>query len=349
MAQSAVDLDQGIYSRYDRMVRRSVYNGLTSGTRKVASFFDDERERLVHAERICSYCGNSAALSIDHIFARKFGGLDDSENLVLACKSCNSSKGERDLVQWAQSAGINLPLTLVKRYLKLCYFWCQQNNLLEQEWSDLQPGPIPFDPGSLSLELPDPSGLTRYPRPRQRKIDTQRVGDAVGPIAPGCLLQGSISSSLIEVIQYILETIGPCHVIVSTWSLDPFDLQHFIAFEKAGMVLTSRWLLHMSLPSRAVECCDELLLHCKPDCVRCSTERQGVHFRNSQWNLTLFTTMNLNYNRGLGSYDLIEDLEFLREVFKEQLEPAFRKGLTVQAARIRDASRNLGTQGTLDF
>ena len=33
----------------------------------------------------------------------------------------------------------------------------------------------------------------------------------------------------------------------------------------------------------------------------------------------------------------------------EQLEPAFRKGLTVQAARILDASRNLGTQGTFDF
>lgn len=349
MAQSAVDLDQGIYSRYDRMVRRSVYNGLTAGTRKVASFFDDERERLVHADRICSYCGNSTALSIDHIFPKKFGGLDDSENLVLACKSCNSSKGERDLIQWAQSAGINLPLTLVKRYLKLCYFWCQQNSLLDQKWSDLQSGPIPFDPGSLALEFPDPSELTRYPRQRTRKIDTQRVRDAVGAITPGCVLQGSTSSSLIEVVQYVLETIEPCHVIVSVWDLDSFDLQHFIAFEKTGMVLSSRWLLHKSLPSRAVDCCDELLRHCKPDSVRCFTERQGVHFRNSQWNVTLFTTMNLNYNRGLGSYDLIDDAEILREVVEEQLEPAFRKGLTVRAARILDASRCLGTQGTLDF
>ena len=349
MAQSAVDLDQGMYSRYDRMVRRSVYNGLMDGTRKVASFFDDERERLVHADRICSYCGSSSSLSIDHIFPKKFGGPDDSENLVLACKSCNSSKGDSDLMQWAQSAGVNLPLTIVKRYLKLCYSWCDLHSLLDQDWNRSQSGPLPFDPGSLTVDFPDPSELTRYPRPRTRKIDTQRVRDAVGAITPGCFLQGSTSTSLIEMVQYVLETIGPCHVIFSTWGLDPFDLQRLLALQNAGMVLTSRWLLHLSLPSRAVECCDELLRHCKPDSVRCSTERQGVYFRNSQWNLTLFATMNLNYNRGLGSYDLIDDAEILREVVEELLEPAFHKGLTVQAARILDASRNLGTQGTFDF
>ena len=46
----------------------------------------------------CEYCRlrqehSSLVLQIEHIVARKHGGLDDPPNLVLACDRCNLHKG----------------------------------------------------------------------------------------------------------------------------------------------------------------------------------------------------------------------------------------------------------------
>lgn len=43
----------------------------------------------------CWYCGVSDPSTVDHVHPIVKGGSDDLDNLVLACKSCNSSK--RDL------------------------------------------------------------------------------------------------------------------------------------------------------------------------------------------------------------------------------------------------------------
>ena len=46
-------------------------------------------------DRICAYCGGVAD-TVDHIISRHDGGdLWDKENLISACKSCNSSKGKK--------------------------------------------------------------------------------------------------------------------------------------------------------------------------------------------------------------------------------------------------------------
>ena len=43
----------------------------------------------------CWYCGDCNPTTIDHVVAINKGGNDNLDNLVLACKSCNSAK--RDL------------------------------------------------------------------------------------------------------------------------------------------------------------------------------------------------------------------------------------------------------------
>lgn len=47
----------------------------------------------------CQYCqkplyGDDA--TVDHIVAKARGGTDDPDNLISCCRSCNSSKGDRD-------------------------------------------------------------------------------------------------------------------------------------------------------------------------------------------------------------------------------------------------------------
>jgi 5-methylcytosine-specific restriction endonuclease McrA len=54
----------------------------------------------------CHYCGCELVFkysgyvengySIDHVKAKAMGGSEDLDNLLLACRSCNSRKGSRD-------------------------------------------------------------------------------------------------------------------------------------------------------------------------------------------------------------------------------------------------------------
>ena len=75
----------------------------------------------------CCYCGCSlknrpaADVTLDHLLPRGSGGGNESENLVTACRSCNSSRGDRPWVDFApggardrieqlRNAPVNLPL-----------------------------------------------------------------------------------------------------------------------------------------------------------------------------------------------------------------------------------------------
>ena len=47
----------------------------------------------------CQYCGAKTRLTIDHVIPRCRGGGDTWENLVVACSSCNTKKGNTLLEQ----------------------------------------------------------------------------------------------------------------------------------------------------------------------------------------------------------------------------------------------------------
>jgi len=49
----------------------------------------------------CSYCGKIPdTICVDHVIPKCKGGLDVASNLVVACKTCNSSKGGKLLSEW---------------------------------------------------------------------------------------------------------------------------------------------------------------------------------------------------------------------------------------------------------
>ncbi|MFX0113634.1 MAG: HNH endonuclease, partial [Candidatus Hodarchaeota archaeon] len=78
------------------------------------------RER--QTENVCIYCESKNHLSIDHLIPQSRGGSDSGDNVVLACKSCNSSKGNRSLYEWIGLESRNdLPRIVEGKYLKLLY------------------------------------------------------------------------------------------------------------------------------------------------------------------------------------------------------------------------------------
>lgn len=48
----------------------------------------------------CIYCGATERISADHVIPIVCGGVHSIGNLVPACISCNSSKGDKLLVEW---------------------------------------------------------------------------------------------------------------------------------------------------------------------------------------------------------------------------------------------------------
>lgn len=43
----------------------------------------------------CQYCGNSKDLTLDHVLPSSRGGKSTWDNLITACRPCNSRKGDR--------------------------------------------------------------------------------------------------------------------------------------------------------------------------------------------------------------------------------------------------------------
>jgi len=68
----------------------------------------------------CVYCSATeeeagCPLQLDHLICRSAGGDDTPENLVVACKRCNSARQAMTLQQWARYAKTKLGLLFTAR------------------------------------------------------------------------------------------------------------------------------------------------------------------------------------------------------------------------------------------
>jgi 5-methylcytosine-specific restriction endonuclease McrA len=62
------------------------------------------REILRRDHHSCQYCGSKKSLTIDHVIPRSKNGKHSWDNVVIACHTCNSRKGDRT----PQQAGMTL-------------------------------------------------------------------------------------------------------------------------------------------------------------------------------------------------------------------------------------------------
>jgi hypothetical protein len=158
MAHTAVAKKQEKYGVFNFMIRSKLFKGLKDGTMNMRTIFDDEKIKL-QTGLICNYCGSADKLALDHIFPQKFGGKDDAENLIFACRTCNSSKGKKDLMVWMAFRGQFLPLMIIRRYLKLTFNYCNENGLIDRQIDELTKMELPFRIDLLPTNFPKPKKL----------------------------------------------------------------------------------------------------------------------------------------------------------------------------------------------
>jgi hypothetical protein len=156
MAHAAVTQEALAYGRTHFIIRARLYKGLRTGTMTIGPLADDERLKLV-LPQACAYCGTRERLSADHIVPRAREGPDVGDNLIWACRACNSSKGARDLLAWLEHRGEFPPLLLLRRYLKLAVEMCVARGVMDRFHAEVTD--LPMDLTRVPQSYPAPALL----------------------------------------------------------------------------------------------------------------------------------------------------------------------------------------------
>ena len=98
----AVEAHKTKYDRLCYMIRSKAFKAYKEGRWNIHDLMHFNIAKIKNND-FCWYCGKempAKELTIDHVFPRSKGGDNDMDNIIMVCKSCNSSKGNMDLFEW---------------------------------------------------------------------------------------------------------------------------------------------------------------------------------------------------------------------------------------------------------
>ena len=157
MAHAALDAGAESYGPRWYQVRNYMWTRFKNEEFKPRTLVDDEKIKL-RSTPFCAYCGSQDELTADHLIPAGRGGPDVGDNLVRACRSCNSSKGDRDLMEWYLVREEFPPLLIFRRYLKQCIELARDAGILEHPL-DESIEELPFSITAVPTKLPPPKAL----------------------------------------------------------------------------------------------------------------------------------------------------------------------------------------------
>jgi len=82
---------------------------------------------------------------------------NDMDNIIMVCKTCNSSKGNMDLFEWYCEVRKEWPpLNILIHYLKNIYLYSVENGLMDKHAEELDEMDLPFKWQYIPLDYPQP-------------------------------------------------------------------------------------------------------------------------------------------------------------------------------------------------
>lgn len=94
------------------------YQQLRDGEYEMASITKEDKYQLKEDFGVCTYCGEETQTTFDHVIPVSKGGDDSISNQVPACESCNSSKSNKDVIEWCKERDEPVPRLVWGKYLK---------------------------------------------------------------------------------------------------------------------------------------------------------------------------------------------------------------------------------------
>lgn len=140
--------------------------GRTKATNIMMSQYISGRKNISNLDRddalgqdgkfVCAHCGViEEKYHWDHLIPRKKLVKEYIPlNQVRSCGNCNVSRGAKDLMAWHRENSTFPTLGVLRRYLKLCYFFAERRELLDSAADFAHRVGLPFDPTRLPRKFP---------------------------------------------------------------------------------------------------------------------------------------------------------------------------------------------------
>lgn len=152
--------------------------------------------------------------------------------------------------------------------------------------------------------------LSKNKREVRNAFAVDSAADAIGAIGRNCEIYGLSKGqfSLIDIIQHCLRATGPADVVLSTWTAANADLGFAFRLLADGAIRTCRFVVDFSFPVRQPEYCAALRERFGDDAIRLTKNHaKFCLIHNGEWSIVIRTSMNLNENRRLESFEISDD------------------------------------------
>jgi len=150
----------------------------------------------------------------------------------------------------------------------------------------------------------------RVARDVRRVQYADNVAAAVGPISRGCEVYGLARGqySLIDLVEHILTFTGAADLVISTWTAAGADIDYALRLRDDGRVKSVIWLVDSSFPVRQPGYCAAMRERFGDAAIRVTKNHaKFVLIGNDEWHVVLRTSMNLNENKRLESWEVSDD------------------------------------------
>lgn len=203
----------------------------------------------------------------------------------------------------------------------------------------LDPLPIGGTPNPLlaseSTPVVDPAvigaSVVKRPIPNREIMDLRRAQSAAAAVESlerdGMELFGLTKGqfSLTDMIEAILEKTGPADLSISTWTAANGDVSRMLALLKSGQIRSCRWLVDMTFVRRCPQLMAEIRAKFGADAIRVTkTHAKFCTIVNEDWQIALRSSMNLNQNPRLESFQVGHDPE-LCQFLSQVLDDVWKK------------------------
>jgi hypothetical protein len=136
-----------------------------------------------------------------------------------------------------------------------------------------------------------------------------------------CLSEGQIN--LIDIIEKILEQVSNANVDLTVWTAADANLKKAFDFILNFNIKKMRWCIDPSFRSRQPKYVATLQELFGEDCIRTvPTHAKLILIYNDEYNFIIQTSMNLNQNRRMESFTIIENKELV-EFYKTFFDNIF--------------------------
>ncbi len=210
------------------------------------------------------------------------------------------------------------------------------------------PNPLLAAPAApvVDCEVISPAVIKRR-IPQRRQIADMRRRDCAAEAVAGLARDGTElvgltrgQFSLADMLEAILAHTGPAELSISTWTAASTSVSRMLALLEDGSITGCRWLVDQTFIRRAPALVAEIRRQFGDDALRVTkTHAKFATITNADWRVALRSSMNLNQNPRLESFEVGHDPQ-LCSFLVEVMDQVWQR----QDRRLADAGSTAATE-----